>query len=263
MWQCSSRARKMPPNPRKRVNTHDMNIIARILTAWSRHHRSRGFGIHSPFGYRFVREVLRQRLPYYSYEAIEQLHNSIATMNSGRKSLPRAITVHNAKLLFRITNHFNPTCILQVGAGSGVASASMLAVSSTSHLWLCEGNGNEPHSTAAQVLPLYGSRVHSGANLNAVIANYEATLPPQSTPFVLIKQAPHGEGREALAAYLQRALAGCAVVIMLDVHRDASMHQLWHQVKQWIVKGQTYSNYKTAIVCATPKLQREDFVLWL
>lgn len=36
----------------------------------SRLWRSRGHGVHSPFAYRFIREVLCERQPYYAYEHI-------------------------------------------------------------------------------------------------------------------------------------------------------------------------------------------------
>ena len=35
--------------------------------------RSRGFGVHSPFAFRFIREVLRQPYAYYAYPEIECL----------------------------------------------------------------------------------------------------------------------------------------------------------------------------------------------
>ncbi len=44
-----------------------MPPVLKYLTLW-RH--GRGFGIHSPFAFRFITEVLRMRVPYYAYSDI-------------------------------------------------------------------------------------------------------------------------------------------------------------------------------------------------
>jgi len=66
-----------------------MTLSPLTLFRCMRHRR--GFGIHSPFAFRFVTEVLAQRLPYYGYTDI-----------SGD---PRI------RLLFRLTVYFRPTTV--------------------------------------------------------------------------------------------------------------------------------------------------------
>lgn len=62
-----------------------MNTWKRYWTAWSRYHHSSGFGIHSPYAYRFVRHVWRQPLHYYAYEGIHQLIDTIKAGTSRRE----------------------------------------------------------------------------------------------------------------------------------------------------------------------------------
>ena len=100
-------------------------------------HRSKGFGIHSPFAFKFVLNVLRERMPYYAYEEISHLRSIAASHAKGMFKRKRIISFKSAKMLFRITNYFNPSHILQLGTSYGVSSASMLAVSPDIQLFLC------------------------------------------------------------------------------------------------------------------------------
>ena len=100
-----------------------MPSIKRYLNAWSRHHRSGGFGIHSPYAYQFVRNVWRQRLPYYAYEGIHQLIDTVKVGTTPRQRRDMdLIDEREARLLFRVVNFFNPGSILQVGAATGIES---------------------------------------------------------------------------------------------------------------------------------------------
>ena len=58
--------------------------------------RSRGHGVHSPFAFRFIRGVLREKAPYYNYSVIEGLGGDVAWH----------------KLLFRLVCEFEPMAVM-------------------------------------------------------------------------------------------------------------------------------------------------------
>ena len=80
---------------------------------------------------------------------------------------------------------------------------------------------------------------------------------------MLIDHLPSGTDSNALLTYLNEILAGTAVVVMRNLNNDSALNDLWLQCKHAMPMGQTFNNEKIAILIASPKLQREDFFLWL
>ncbi|MBQ0115415.1 MAG: hypothetical protein KBT10_06050 [Bacteroidales bacterium] len=239
-----------------------MGIIRRYRTALSRHHRSKGFGIHSPFAFMFVRTVLRERLPYYSYEQIEQLRH---TVSSGRKhpwGQPHLITAKGAKMLFRIVNYFNPKCMMQIGTNYGVSSACMLAVSSSSHLTVYQPD-LEQRQFASRVYAAVGDNVDCFYDLGAAMDRYNEELGSTGgKPFLLVNHIPQSRDFDMLTGWLRQLVAAECVVVFRNLVRDQGVKRLWECVRATMPHGQTFFNEKTGIIVANPKLQREDFFLW-
>lgn len=77
--------------------------LIRLFNRW-RH--GRGFGIHSPFAFRFITATLREQLPYYAYDRLDALCGSIDTTFDSRR----------IRLLFRILVHFNPSNVSIIGS---------------------------------------------------------------------------------------------------------------------------------------------------
>lgn len=71
-------------------------LLATLTEPLSRWWRSRGHGVHSPFAYRFIRGVLREKTQYYNYGEIDRL--------GGDTSWHR--------LLFRLVCEFEPEQLL-------------------------------------------------------------------------------------------------------------------------------------------------------
>ena len=229
----------------------------RYLNAWSRHHRSGGFGIHSPYAYQFVRGVWRQRLPYYAYDGLCQLIDTIASSSTRRQRRELGlIGKSEAKLLFRVTNFFNPQHILQAGAATGVESVAMLEVSSQSRLHLYDPR-LEQNALAVRVLQTQFDRVECYDDIDVAVDEFlQAGVTDTPLELALIN-APVGD------AVAQRLLEAHCVLVLRNLNRDREMSALFDFCCDHMSSGQTYTNNKIAILNPNPKLQREDFLLWL
>ncbi len=238
-----------------------MGRIRRYRTALSRHHRSKGHGIHSPFAFNFVRFVLREKSPYYCYDEMGELRQAVVDSLRDEKNHPRVVSFKNLKMIFRITNRFNPPCILQVGSSYGLTSASMLSVGPESRLWLYDPN-LETYSVTARVLMSYLDRVECYNKLDVCIDEYRCGLPVGTAPFVLVNSIPEEYDFELLCSALSEMLSENCVIMLGDLNRNDKIKRLWQHLKSVMSHGQSFTNEKTAVIVSQKKINLEHFFLW-
>ncbi len=237
-----------------------MGRIKRYRTALSRHHRSKGHGIHSPSAYNFVRFVLREKLPYYCYSDMKELRQAVIDSMCGVKSHPRVITFKGMKMLFRITNFFNPQRIMQVGTSYGLTAATMLNVSSQSSLWLYEPH-LDAYPVVGNVLAPYLDSVAFYNRLDAALDDYAGAV-AGDMPFVLANSLPEGGDERLLSERLLAMLRGDCVLVLRNIHRSDSMKRLWRHLQQAMAHGQSFTNEKIGVIVAKRSLNLEHFFLW-
>lgn len=240
-----------------------MGRIKRYRTAISRHHRSRGFGIHSPFAFNFVCHVLREKSPYYCYEYLEDTRQAVIDhLRDEKRRHSRVISFKVLKMTFRVANFFNPQHFLQVGSCYGLTAASLMSVSSTSRLCLYEPH-LEQFPVIAQVLAPYLDSVACYNSLEVATEDYNQSLAKGETAFVLVNSIPEIDDAQALEHYLKSTIeTGDCVIMLRNLSRDEGMKQLWLSLKDYMMKGQSFTNEKTAVLVVKNKLNLEHFFLW-
>ncbi len=87
----------------------------------------RGFGVHSPWAYDLIENVINERHPYYAYEDLYPF------WEKAPQYLPQYPQSRD-ELLFRLVNRFNPRFILEVGTGAGVSTGYLASVSRQSRV---------------------------------------------------------------------------------------------------------------------------------
>ncbi len=247
---ATASARKQGP----RATSNALNTLRRFWTAWSRYHHSSGFGIHSPYAYRFVRSVWSQSLPYYAYDGLHQLLGVIGDgMTRSQRQAMDLISEREARLLFRVTNFFNPARMLQAGAATAVESVAMLEVSRRSMLHLYDPQ-LEQKPVAVRVLHSQLDRVECYDDATVAV---NELLETGDAPLLALINIPID------VALLKRLIDARCVMVMRNLNRSTAMSALFDECCRHMTSGQTYTNTRIAILNPDPKLQREDFVLWL
>lgn len=77
-----------------------------LINWWRRRLTSYGFGVHSPFAYKFIKCVLREKYPYYCFD------NEVRTRSE--------------RCLFRVANYFQPARVELLGADTARARELIL-----------------------------------------------------------------------------------------------------------------------------------------
>ena len=78
-------------------------LFPRILRWFRRFPQRRGYGVHSPFAFEWITDVVyNQQAQYYAYAPLSQQH----------KQWSGVLSIKDARLLFRMANHLRAKCIL-------------------------------------------------------------------------------------------------------------------------------------------------------
>ena len=89
----------------------------------------KGFGVHSPFAFAIITEVIEEKTPYYAYVTLRRAH-------AGRPNLPFKV----ASLLFRLADRFACQHSLVIGNDAGCALLPLMLVDSRSHIYAFSGD---------------------------------------------------------------------------------------------------------------------------
>ena len=83
-------------------------LLPRILRWFRRFRQRRGYGVHSPFAFEWITDVVYlQKAQYYAYAPLAEQH----------EAWQGVLSVKDARLLFRIANHQRAQRMLVVGQG--------------------------------------------------------------------------------------------------------------------------------------------------
>lgn len=232
--------------------------IKRYYTALDRYRRSKGYGIHSPFAFRFVLKVLRERSGYYAYQTIRDGRNlALVRMVEEGISSRKVLSNKNARLIFRVVNFFNPTAIIQFGSNYGVSAICALSASSKSQLWLLEPKARE-YSIVKDVVQGNSARIHAFGNVDDCISNY---LQVVERPFVIVN-AVAADNLPAVTQFLQTVVGRNGVIVMRNMASSSEVYSLWSGVVRSMEYGMSFTNGKIGVIVANRKLPLQQFSLW-
>jgi predicted O-methyltransferase YrrM len=213
----------------------------------------KGHGIHSPFVFEFITEILNDKKKYPAYASIEKLRRKLlsdhtpvpvedygagsATGGDVRSRSIALITSRAAKspkyaqLLYRMVKYYQPHYVLELGTSLGMSTAYLASGDSKSVV--VTGEGNQFIATKAQnnfnELGLENIRIVTG-NFNNTLPQMVSGLPRVDLAFI------DGNHREQptlnyFNQLLDKIPASC-ILIFDDIHWSRGMESAWDHIRK-------------------------------
>ena len=209
-----------------------------------------GHGVHSPFVYSFIKNVLEADGDFYDFKKIENTRNNLLQNNNTitindlgagsrkNKSNTRKINeiaktslkpANQARLLFRTANYFSPENIIELGTSLGISTLYLSSAVKNANIYTIEGD-KKISNLAQKVFNTFKAK-----NIKLINGNFDKELPKLlkqgiSPDFVYIDG---NHTYDATIKYFNMLLPyvnSKSVIIFDDIYWSKSMYNAWKQI---------------------------------
>jgi predicted O-methyltransferase YrrM len=213
----------------------------------------KGHGIHSPFVFTFIQQVLNDKRDFYAYGKVEALRAqlikdttllTIEDFGAGAVSgsAPKKRTVGEiarlaakpkklGQLLFRMVNYYQPHYIVELGTSLGLSTCYLSSGNLNAKLYTLEGAGEIAHLAEQHFRQL------SLGQVELVKGNFEHTLSGvlQKIPTVDLVFIDGNHRKKATLDYFEQLILkknDHTILIFDDIHWSKEMEEAWLKIKQ-------------------------------
>lgn len=238
---------------------------------------TRGHGIHSPFVFQYVQNVIYEKHPFYIFKSIEQQRKKLLSDNSvinvtdfgagvnrerkiskiAQKSLKRK---KYAQLLYRTAVYFKSENILELGTSLGITTAYIAASSESAKVFTLEGCP-QTAKVAKKIFDDLGLK-----NIDIIEGNIdhtlEDTLNKTSVLDLIFIDANHRY--EPLLNYFVKCLEKVnanTVMFIDDIYWSDGMKTAWEKIKTNEKVTSTIDVFEMGIVFFNPVLNKKHYKL--
>lgn len=239
-----------------------------------------GHGIHSPFVFELLTEIIEDQSLYYAYFDIAELRYELLTsrqtiqvrdagagsqvLKSSRKVKNiikhSSIRLKHGELLFRLVNHFQPRYILELGTSVGISALYLAAPSSRAQVHTIEACP-ETAKIARQNFQIMGFdhiELHTGL-FDQVLPRLTKELP--QIDFVFFDG---NHQKQPTLNYFEQCLPLAthqSVFVFDDIHWSDGMEAAWKQIISHPKVTVSIDLFSLGIVFFRPELQQQNFVI--
>lgn len=229
-----------------------VQLAARYVRYYLAASNGKGHGIHSPFVFEFITQVMNDDRQFYAYRQIENLREIlllnrqelvIEDLGAGsgmKKSNTRKVadiarsSVRSRKigqLLFRIVDHYRPRQVLELGISLGITTAYLASADTNNHVVTMEA-ASSVASVARNNFDKLGLQ-----HIDLIEGNFDTTLATTLNRMGRIDMAfiDGNHCYEPTVRYFRELLPHVhehSILIFGDIHRSRDMEQAWKEISQ-------------------------------
>lgn len=238
----------------------------------------KGHGVHSPFVFRFITDVLNDDRQYYAYSIIEPLRTALQNNTTNievpdfgagsRNKLSQQRVIRDiarsslkpkkfSQLLFRMVTYFQPASILELGTSLGITTAYLASANDQIPVTSMEG----APAVAEQALQVIAKAGIS--NVTVITGNFDDTLPlwlkqQAQIDFAFIDGNHRYEPTMRYFQCLKEKAHAHTVLIFDDIHWSAEMEQAWAAIQADPAVTLTIDLFFIGIVFFRPEQQQKE-----
>lgn len=249
--------------------------IKSFINHWLHAHRSGGFGIHSPFAYRFATRVLVEKNEYYCYRWIESLRKKllhdkrvihVTDYGTGPSCDKRVCDIakrslkdsRQSQLLFRTAVACKSRNILELGTSLGVTTMYLSQTDTQARITTLEGCP-QTAAVAKEMFDIAGIK-----NISIVTGDIDRTIDKVVAEYesldLVFFDANHR--KEPTLRYFNKCIGKAttkSVFIFDDIYHSPEMTEAWEQIKANDKVRVTIDIYQMGFVFFDKKLQKEHY----
>jgi predicted O-methyltransferase YrrM len=211
----------------------------------------KGHGIHSPFVFSFVQQLLNDKRHFYAFDLIEAVREGMLTQSAtvevedfgagSRIEKTRTRVVKDiaksslkpkkySQLMFRMVDYYQPKTIVELGSSLGITSAYLAFANLQAKVYTHEG------SQAIANLAQQNFDLLKLTNLQLVKGNFDETLEStlqtiEKVDFAFVDGNHRYEPSIRYFHQLLSKISSHGIIIMDDIHWSAEMEQAWTEIK--------------------------------
>ncbi len=195
---------------------------------WLRRFRHRcGYGVHSPFAFNLITQVIYQDTPYYKYKGLAAEQKKMAARND-RHWLYESRKVK--QLLFRLVNHARPGTIVDVGTLSA------------SSLYLKAAREGADYISAASLSDLF---LEAGASVD----------------FLYLHDYRHAKLMEDAFDLCAARTTANSLFVIEGIRYTSQMYALWERMKKDARAGITFDLYDLGLIFFDKTKIKQDYIV--